>query len=172
MNHAGERGKRFIEWPFLLQIMGEREPRFGAYTLASLAGVVGAKYLLGGALAIMSDGPVSAAVVLGGRALDLAALPAGGHLGLTVACGTLLCLVAGGLVDGAGWARGTTVLTFAAVVAVSIPAVLATNVIIAAETAGMLVGVGYALARHPLRPVETPSIDDDDSASRVGSTLR
>jgi len=152
--------------------MGEREPRFGAYTLASLAGVVGAKYLLGGALAIVSDDPVSEAMVLGGRALDLSGLPEGGLLGLTVACGTLLCLVAGGLVDGAGWARGVTVLTFGAVVVVSVPAVLSPNVIIAAESAGMLLAVGYALARNPMRPVETPSIDDDDSASRVGSTLR
>jgi len=152
--------------------MGEREPRFGAYTLASLAGVVGAKYLLGGALAIVSDDPISEAMVLGGRALDLSGLPEGGLLGLTVACGTLLCLVAGGLVDGAGWARGVTVLTFGAVVVVSVPAVLSPNVIIAAESAGMLLAVGYALARNPMRPVETPSIDDDDSASRVGSTLR
>ena len=43
--------------------MAERSPKFGALVVASLAGVVGTKYVLGGALALINDAVVSSVTV-------------------------------------------------------------------------------------------------------------
>ncbi|WP_135302432.1 hypothetical protein [Haloarcula amylovorans] len=139
--------------------MTERTPRFGALVVASLAAVVGAKYLIGGALA-MVETAVSDAMLVSGS------VPA------TFAAGLLLAVVAGGIVDGAAWARAATVLMFLLVAALSVPALLAVDPIIVTETVGMGLASAYLLVRNPIEDESPRRVDEEDSASRIGSTLR
>lgn len=139
--------------------MADTSPKFGALVVASLAGVVGTKYLLGGALAIIGSTVNSSMLVAGST-------------GLTIGCGVLLAIAAGGFVDGATWARLATVMTFLIVGGLSIPAVLAFDPIIVTETAGMGLCLIYLLFRNPIKVAEDATVDKSDSATRIGSTLR
>ncbi|MBX0293746.1 hypothetical protein [Haloarcula nitratireducens] len=139
--------------------MTERTPRFGALVVASLAAVVGAKYLIGGVLATVETAVSDAMLVTG-------SVPA------TFAAGLLLVVAAGGIVDGAGWARAATVLTFLLVAALSAPALLAFDPIIVTETVGMGLASAYLLVRNPIEDESPRRVDEEDSASRIGSTLR
>lgn len=139
--------------------MVKTNPKFGAWVIGSIAGVVGVKYLLGGAIALIDDGVTSAMLVA-----DI--------IPLTLACGFLLCVVCGAFVDGATWARPLTILSFMLVGGLSIPAVQAQDPVIIAETIGMVLGTLYLFVRNPIEREEVTKVDDSDSASRIGSTLR
>ena len=139
--------------------MADTSPKFGALVVASLAGVVGTKYLVGGALALIDDSVISSVMVAD-------------NIGLSLGVGVALCVVAGGFVEATRWARAMGILAFLAVGVVSVPALRAGDLIIVAETAGMAVSVLYLLVRTPIERVEATNVDDSDSASRVGSTLR
>lgn len=139
--------------------MTETRPTFGALVLASLAGVVGTKYLLGGALALITGSANSSMLVADSVAL-------------TVGCGVLLAVVAGGFADGAVWTRYAAFTVFGLVVGLSVPTVLSGDPIVVAETVGLVVAVGYLAVRTPVDRVEDPAVAADDSASRFGSTLR
>lgn len=139
--------------------MATKSPKFGAWVVASLAGIVGIKYVLGGALALIENSVVSSITVSDTIALSLG-------------CGVLLCVVAGAFIEGLGWARPVGVLTFLFVAGLSVPALRALDPIIVAETAGMGLSVLYLLARSPFETTATTKVDDEDSATRVGSTLR
>ena len=139
--------------------MADTSPKFGALVVASLAGVVGTKYLLGGALALIDETVNSSMLVAD-------------SIGLTICCGILLAVVTGGFIDGATWARLATILTFLIVAGLSVPAVLAFDPIIIVETVGMGLSLLYLLVRNPITRAEETTVDETDSASRVGSTLR
>lgn len=139
--------------------MANRTPKFGALVIASLAGVVGVKYLVGGSLALIDDSLVSSIMVS-----DTIALSLGVGLGL--------CVLAGALFEGVRWARPAGIVTFLAVAGLSIPALLSMDPIIVAETVAMGVSVLYLLVRNPIEVEAATDVDDSDSATRVGSTLR
>ena len=139
--------------------MASTKPKFGALVIASISGVVGGKYLIGGALALMIDSVVSSVLVA-----DM--------IPLTVACGVVLCVAAGAFADGSSWARPITVITYALVIGLSVPALRAMDPVIVIETVGMSLSVLYLVVRNPIERVDTTEVDDTDSATRFGSTLR
>lgn len=139
--------------------MASTKPKFGALVIASISGVVGAKYLIGGALALMIDSVVSSVLVA-----DM--------ISLTFACGILLCVAAGAFADGSRWARPLTIVAYTLVVALSIPALQALDPVIITETLGMGLAFLYLVVRNPIERVDTSNPDDSDSATRYGSTLR
>ena len=139
--------------------MADTSPKFGALVVASLAGVVGTKYLLGGALALIDETVNSSMLVADSTVL-------------TIGCGVVLAVAAGGFIEGAVWARTSTLLAFLLVAGLSVPAVLAFDPIITAETVGVGLSIVYLLRRNPIDRADEATVDETDSASRVGSTLR
>lgn len=138
--------------------MADTSPKFGGLVVASLAGVVSTKYLLGGALATVDATSVNAVLVMQ-------------HIPLTFAVGTLLGLTAGAIYGGFVLARPMTILVFLGVIGLNIPALGAGNEVIAVESIGMGVAILYLLIRDPIERVES-TVEEDDSATRHGSTLR
>ncbi|MBX0302744.1 hypothetical protein [Haloarcula salinisoli] len=139
--------------------MANTSPKFGGLVVASLAGVVGTKYLLGGALAAVEATSLSSVLVLD-------SIPA------TFAVGTILGLVTGSLVSGFILSRHMAVAVFLGVIALSVPALRAADPVIIVETIGMMLSILYLLVRSPIERIEPANVDDSDSASRHGSTLR
>jgi len=139
--------------------MTSTKPKFGALVIASISGVVGAKYLIGGALALMIDSVVSSVLVAG-------------TVSLTIGCGVMLCVVAGAFADGSTWARPMTIVAYALVIGLSIPAMRAMDPVIITETMGMGLSFLYLVVRNPIERMEATNVDDSDSATRYGSTLR
>lgn len=139
--------------------MADTGPRFGGLVVASLAGVVGTKYLLGGALATVDATDVSSVLVMQ-------------NIPLTFAVGTLLAIVTGAIATGFILSRVMTAVLFLCLIGLSIPALRAGDLIIVSESAGMGLSVLYLLVRSPIKRVESAQVDEDDSATRHGSTLR
>jgi hypothetical protein len=139
--------------------MVKTSPKFGAWAVGSIAGVTGVKYLLGGALALIDDGVTSSVLVQ-----DI--------VPLTLACGFLLCIGAGAFVDGATWARGYGIVILAAVGALSLPAIRMGDPVIIFESVAGTISILYLLVRDPIKRKEVTQVDDSDSATRIGSTLR
>ena len=139
--------------------MADTSPRFGGLVVASLAGVVGTKYLLGGALASAGAQMVDWVLVA-----DSIAAP--------FAVGVVLYMVAGALASGFILSRAMSIATFLGVVIVSVSALRAGDIVIIAESVGMGLAILYLLVRSPIERVEQAHVDDADSASRHGSTLR
>ncbi|MDS0258228.1 hypothetical protein NDI56_02255 [Haloarcula sp. S1CR25-12] len=139
--------------------MADTSPRFGGLVVASLAGVVGTKYLLGGALAGAGVSVVQSVLVTD-------------SLAVTFAVGILLGIVTGALAGGFILARVMTIVSFLTVMALSVPALRIGDPVIVAESVGMGLALLYLFVRSPIERVEAAHIDDTDSASRTGSTLR
>ena len=148
--------------------MGGREVRFGGIVVASLAGVVGVKYLLGASLALLRrKGDVSTVLATSSDPL----LTGGSVLG-TAAAATLLLLAAGMILTGVGYARYWTLGTFVVVVALGLPSLLSSEPVSVLETVGIGAAVLYLLRRDPLHDEARTAVDDEGSATRIGSTLR
>jgi hypothetical protein len=139
--------------------MANTSPKFGALVVASLAGVVGTKYLVGGALALLDASVVSSVMVMGMTPPTLVA-------------GVLLCVVAGAFGDASTLARPLGILTFLLVMGLSVPAIVGLDLVIITETVGMGIAVLYLLVRNPIEVHEALKVDESESATRVGSTLR
>jgi len=139
--------------------MANTSPKFGGLVVASLAGVVGTKYLLGGALAAVDATSLSAVMVMD-------SVPA------TFVVGTILGLVTGALATGFVLARPMAIAVFLGVIGLSLPALQALDPIIVTESVAMGLSILYLLARNPIERTEPANVDETDSASRHGSTLR
>ena len=139
--------------------MANTSPKFGGLVVALLAGVVGTKYLLGGALAAVGMDIVSSVMVTD-------------SLVLTFTVGILLGIVTAALAGAFVLARPMTILVFLGVAGLSIPAVRNADLVIVAETIGMGLSMLYLLVRNPIERIEPAHIDENDSATRHGSTLR
>jgi|GEM_PF-1381826 hypothetical protein len=139
--------------------MANTSPKFGGLVVASLAGVVGTKYLLGGALASVDATSVSSVLVMGN-------VPA------TFAVGTILGLVTGALASAFILARPMTIAVFLGVIGLSVPAIQAADPVIITESVGMVLSILYLAVRSPIERTEPANVDESDSASRHGSTLR
>lgn len=139
--------------------MANTSPKFGALVVASLSGVVGIKYLVGGTLALIDDSVISAVTVA-----DM--------LSLTLGAGVLLCLVTGALYEAIPWARHLAILSFLAIGGLSVPALMSFDPIIVTETIGMALCTLYLLVRSPFKRDGAADIDDSESGTRTGSTLR
>lgn len=130
---------------------------FDALILSALAITLAAKYLVGAVMSILS-GPAPSPLLL--KAVSI-----------TVVVGFLLALAAGGLVAGHGWSRWVAILGFVGVVALGHPTVSSPEPMLIVESAVTLIAVLYLLARNPVGADER-SVDEETSASRIGSTLR
>lgn len=139
--------------------MASTSPRFGALVVASLAGVVGTKYLVGGLMALLDASVVSSVMVIG-------------MTPPTLAVGVLLCIVGGAFAEASALARSLGIVSFLLVIGASVPAIIGLDLIIIAETVGMGIAVLYLLVRDPIEVHEGLEADESESASRVGSTLR
>ncbi|WP_262176289.1 hypothetical protein [Haloarcula laminariae] len=139
--------------------MADTSPRFGGLVVASLAGVVGAKYLLGGALAAVGASVVDSVLVTD-------------RIAVTLAVGVVLALVAGALAGAFVLARAMAIAAFLAVIALSYPALRAFDPVTVVESVGMALSVLYLSVRSPIVRTEPSHIDESDSATRHGSTLR
>lgn len=139
--------------------MARTSPKFGGLMVASLAGVVGLKYLLGGALVFVEMDVVSSVLVTD-------------NLALTFAVGLTLALVTAALGSAFILARAISIAVFLGVMTLSIPAIMAGDFVIITETVGMVLSVVYLLARNPIDRTEPAHIDESESGTRHGSTLR
>lgn len=139
--------------------MANTSPKFGALVVASLAGVVGTKYLVGGAMALLDASVVSSVMVMG-------------MTPPTLAVGVLLCVVGGAFAEASTLARPLGIIGFLLVMGLSVPAILGLDLIIITETIGMGLAVLYLLVQNPIEIHEGLKADENESASRVGSTLR
>ena len=139
--------------------MANTSPTFGGLVVASLAGEVGTQYLLGGALAAVDATAVSSVLVMD-------------SVPMTFAVGTVLGLVTAALAGAFVLARPMTILVFLGVVGLSLPALRAVDPVIVAESIAMALSMLYLLVRNPTERVEPAHIDENDSATRHGSTLR
>lgn len=139
--------------------MANTSPKFGALVVASLAGVVGTKYLVGGAMALLDASVVSSVMVMG-------------MTPPTLAVGVLLCIVGGAFAEASTLARPLGIMGFLLVMGLSVPAILGLDLIIITETIGMGLAVLYLLVQNPIEIHEGLKVDENESASRVGSTLR
>src|SRR6056297_742953 len=101
--------------------MANTSPKFGGLVVASLAGVVGTKYLLGGALASVDATSVSAVLVMD-------------SVPVTFAVGTLLGLVTGALATAFVLARPMTIAVFLGIIGLSVPALQAADPVIITES--------------------------------------
>lgn len=137
----------------------ETSPKFGAWVVGSFSGVLGLKYLTGGAFALLGEDVASSLLVQ--------------NMGpLTLTCGLLLCVITGAFLDGSRWARGGAILAFAIVGGLSIPAMLRLDPVIITEAVGMTVSILYLFVRNPIKREDVNQVDDSDSASKYGSTFR
>jgi len=139
--------------------MANTSPTFGALVVASLAGVVGTKYL-GGATVAMLDGSFISSVVVADSVVR------------SVGCGLLLCAVAVLLAKAVRGGRFVGIVTFLLVAGLSLEALRAMDPIIVTETVGMGLATFHLLVRRPIETEAGTAIDTEDSATRVGSTLR
>lgn len=139
--------------------MVDTSPTFGGLVVASLVGVVGTKYLLGGALASAGASMVDWVLVTD-------------SIAATFAVGVILYLAGVALATGFVLARSMTITIALGVILVSVPALRAGDIVIIAESIGMGLSVLYLFARSPIERAEQAHIDESDSATRHGSTLR
>lgn len=148
--------------------MGGTDVRFSAVVLASLAGVVGVKYLVGSMLAVLSNWREPATV----PTVEASPLVVGESFVATAVCGILLLLVAGGFLTSLRSVRIWSIATFVLVVGLSVPSVLALDLITAVETVAFAGATLYLLRYNPVARRERNPVDESASASRHGSTLR
>ena len=139
--------------------MADTSPKFGGLVVASLAGVVGTKYLLGGALAMVDATDASSVLVMD-------------YIPLTFAVGILLGLVTGAIASGFVLARAMAIVMFLGLLAVSIPAIQARDPVIIVESVGLGLSILYLSVRKPIERVESTKVDEESSGTRTGSTLR
>ena len=139
--------------------MAKTSPKFGAWVVGSFAGVLGLKYLTGGAFWLLGEDVASSLLVQ-----DMGSL--------TIACGVLLCVITGAFLDGSTRARGAAILAFLLVGGLSIPAVVSLDPVIIIEAVGLSVSLLYLFVRNPIEREEVTQVNDSDSASKFGSTLR
>lgn len=148
--------------------MGGSDVRFSAVVLASLAGVVGVKYLVGSMLAVLSNWREPATI----PAVEPSPLVLGESFVATMVCGILLLCVAGGFLTGIRSVRIWSIVTFVVVIGLSIPSILAVDLIITAEAVAFAGATLYLLRHNPVARTGRNPVDESDSASRLGSTLR
>lgn len=148
--------------------MGDTNVRFGAVVVASLAGIVGTKYLVGATLALLSNWRRPATI----PEVSAGPLVVGESFVVTVVCGILLLVVTGGLLTGLSATRPLGIATFLLVVGVSIPSILALEPFVTVESVGLLWATVYLLRHRPTVTESDATVDESTSASRFGSTLR
>lgn len=139
--------------------MGSENTGFEAVVIAALGVILGVAYLLGGMLALLSDG--------GNDVLLLA-----DSISATVTIGILLMLTAGFLGTKHSHSRYLGVIAFGAVAVFGRPAV-ATPEAFPVVQAGLAFLVALYMAfRNPVPATERSNVDESTSATKVGSTIR
>ena len=138
--------------------MGLEDSEFDSVLIAALAGVIGGAYLVGAMVALMANSTESALLL-------------GESIGVATAVGVLLLLTAGALAASQRWARFLGVLSFGPVIVFGHPTG-ALEPIPVFQTVVAAVSAVYLTLRNPVKRRDRSNVDDSDSASKVGSTMR
>lgn len=139
--------------------MGEEGKSFGAIVVASLAIIIGSKYLVTAMVVQMSRADLGIPMLLDSTLV-------------TGLAGGALVLVAGGFISAVFLARPAGLLTFAAVALLNKPWVGAVEPIVIGEVAMAVVAVLYLALYNPINRTERTEVDESTSATRIGSTIR
>lgn len=140
--------------------MGETTDAFDATILAGYGLVLGAGFILSAMLTLLSGDGSTTAMVLA------ESVPVG------TVVGVLLLLTAGALGSEQRWARYVGILSFGGVVVFGIPPFTPLSVASAIYVALSAISVVYLLFRNPVSRSERSQVDESESATKVGSTIR
>lgn len=139
--------------------MGEEGKSFGAIVVASVAMIMGSKYLVTAMVVAMSAEPLDVPMLLGSTLV-------------TTAAGATLVMLTGAFVSGIAFARAFAIVTFAAVVVLSKPWVAPIEPLVVGESVVAACTVLYLLLYDPITRTERTEVDESTSATRIGSTIR
>lgn len=139
--------------------MGSESVSFEGVVIAAVGVVMGITYLLGAMLGMMANG--------GENVLLLA-----DSLPVTVVIGVLLLLTAGFLGTGHRQGRYVGMMAFIAVAIFGRPTLAAPEAIPLAQTGFVLLVALYLVLKNPVSEPERSNVDESNSASKVGSTIR
>lgn len=139
--------------------MGDQSTSFDAGVIAALAIVLGVAYVIGGALALLSDGRSNVLLLLG-------------SVPVTMTIGVLLALSAGLLATGERYGRYLGVMAFGAVVLFGRPSLSGPEALDVIQASASLLAALYMTLRDPIPKPERSHVDESESATKVGSTIR
>lgn len=139
--------------------MGEEGKSFGAIVVASVAMIMGSKYLVTAMVVAMSARPLDIPLLLDSTLV-------------TTAAGVVLVMLTGAFVSGFGFARSFAIVTFAAVILASKPWVAPVEPLVIGECVVAACTVLYLLLYDPITRTERTEVDESTSATRIGSTIR
>lgn len=139
--------------------MGVDDTTFGAIVVAGMTMLLGTKLLVGGMIDMLSLSNGSVGLLVGSVAV-------------TVVVGLGLILATGGLITTLFWSRPLAILALAVLAVLGRPSLGAPEPVAVGQTAFALVTLLYLLFVNPLKRPERSNVDESESASRVGSTIR
>lgn len=139
--------------------MGEEGKSFGSIVTASIAVIMGSKFLVTAMVVAMAPGDLGVPLVLDSTIA-------------TGVAGAALVMVAGGFVAAFAFTRGVAILTFAAVAVAGEPWVAPVEPIVVGETVVAAIVVVYLLLYDPIHRAGRTDVDESTSATRIGSTIR
>lgn len=139
--------------------MGSQEASFEAVVIAAVGVLMGIAYLLGAMLWMMADG--------GNSVLVLA-----NSVPVSTVIGILLLLTAGFLGSGHRQGRYVGMIAYGAVAIFGRPTLGSPEPFLVVQAGFSLLIVLYLVFRNPVPRSERSSVDESDSASKVGSTIR
>lgn len=139
--------------------MGEEGKSFGAIVVASIAVILGSKYLVLAMVVQMSPAQLAVPLLLDSTLV-------------TAVVGTVLVLLSGGFVSGIAFTRSVAILTFAAAVVLAKPWVTPVEPLVIGESMVAATTVLYLLLEDPIHRPERTEVDESTSATRIGSTIR
>ena len=139
--------------------MGEEGKSFGAIVIASVAMILGSKYLVTAMIVQMSPSQLDIPMLLDSTIV-------------TAVAGTVLVMIAGGFVSAFTFTRAFSILSFAAIAIASKPWVTPVEPIVIGETMVAALAVLYLLLYDPIHKSGRTEVDESTSATRIGSTIR
>lgn len=139
--------------------MGEEGKSFGAIVVASIAVIMGSKYLVLAMVVGMSATPLDVPLLLDSTLV-------------TGVVGAVLVLLSGGFVSGIAFTRPVAILAFAAAVVLAKPWVAPVEPLVIGESMVAATTVLYLLLENPIHRAERTDVDESTSATRIGSTIR
>jgi predicted ABC-type sugar transport system permease subunit len=139
--------------------MGEGDPTFGAIVIAGMTMLVGTKLLVSAMVELFSQASTSAQLMAG-------------SVPVTIVVGMLLLVATGALVTRLGWSRPLGIVSLAVVAVLGAPTLADPDPVAIAQTVLALLTVLYLIVANPVERPGRSDIDESESASRIGSTIR
>jgi hypothetical protein len=140
--------------------MGETSKSFDAVLLAGVSSVLGSGFILSAMIALLSGSGSTTAMVLAGS------IPVG------TVVGVLLLLTAGALGTEQRWARHLGILSFGGVVVFGNPVFTPLSALSVFYSVVSAFATLYLLFRNPIAKTDRSQVDESESATKVGSTIR